>query len=288
MTNLLHPELIDLMPFASHTIAEKLETQAAATLMKDSLADDPPMSIVIRARNEAPQLEQLLEDITAQRRRKDPQIIVVDNASSDSTRDVARAYGATVVKLPESEFTYPRSMNLGMEAAKHDVVLLTVAHARLATRLTLHAMARHMNGPGRIAGVFGTKVQLPAEKASRGERMLGALEVYRSLLMGPRRINKAGLGVMGAVGAMFSKSVWEELGGFDERYETGGEDTVLSKAMLKVGYGIMRDPAAAVHHAHGLNLYQMGKEALHCYLTLRAPRKLEGDVKIRRQGRFKS
>jgi len=286
VTNILHPELINLVPFANHAITERLEAQAAATL-QDSLAADPPMSIVIRARNEALQLGRLFEDIAAQRLRKDPQIVVVDNASSDATRDVARAFGATVVKLPENDFTYPHSMNLGMEAARHDAVLMTVAHARLATRLTLHAMVRHMNGPGRIAGVFGSKVQLPTEQASRGERLLSGLEVHRSLLAGPRRIRRAGLGVMGAVGAMFSKSVWEELGHFDERYETGGEDTVLAKAMLKVGYGIIKDPAAVVHHAHGLNPYRMAEEALHCQLTLLAPRKLEGDVKTRRQGRFK-
>jgi hypothetical protein len=73
-----------------------------------------------------------------------------------------------LVTLPKGEFTYPKSMNLAMEAASNEVVFLTVAHARLSSVYNLHAGARHFAKNAGVAGVFG-KV-LPNEGASYIER----------------------------------------------------------------------------------------------------------------------
>ena len=69
-------------------------------------------------------------------------MVVVDNASGDRTPEVEERFGARMVTLPKGEFTYPKSMNLAMEAASHEVVFLTVANARLSNVYNLHAGAR--------------------------------------------------------------------------------------------------------------------------------------------------
>lgn len=111
-----------------------------------------------------------------------------------------------------------------------------------------------------------------------------ALEVLRQ----PRQIKRAGMAVMAATGAIFSRAVWNELGQFDERYQTGGEDTALARAMLANGYDIVKEPALAVHHAHGLGFMATVKELRHYAQTLRSPQALEDEVLARRQARFEA
>lgn len=69
--------------------------------------------------------------------------MVVGNEAADHTRAIAKDYGAEVVTLPRGEFTYPRSMNLAMQAASHDAVFLTVAHTN--SRMCKHYMLEDVN-----------------------------------------------------------------------------------------------------------------------------------------------
>lgn len=282
MNYLLHPELVSSIPLFGERAASALGQRAVETLVDDHTAD-PRITVAIRTFNEAPKLDLLLRDVAAQVVSSEVQIVIVDNDSTDHTKAVAKHYGAELVTLPRGEFTYPKSMNLAMQAASHDAVFLTVAHTRLSNTQTLHAGARHFKPETNTAGVFS--IVLPSQNASRTSRLVdavGALELFR----GPRQIKKAGLAVMAATGAIFSKAVWEELGRFDERYETGGEDTAMARSMLDAGYGIIKEPALAVHHSHGLGPIATARELLHYAQTVRGPQSLTGSVRSRRQARF--
>jgi rhamnosyltransferase len=84
-------------------------------------------SIVIRAYNEDKHLARLLEGIQ-QQTVKDVDVILVDSGSTDSTVAIARSYGARVVSIPSAEFTFGRSLNLGIQAAKYELVVIASAH----------------------------------------------------------------------------------------------------------------------------------------------------------------
>jgi GT2 family glycosyltransferase len=264
---LLHPELLEAVPFGNSRTAKLLNQRINDTLVDDP-SSDPNVSLVVRAFNEAAKLEKLFEDIDKQLYSGEVQVIVVDNCSRDRSAEVAKCYGAEVVTLPRSEFTYPRSMNVGVEVASNDLVFLTVAHARLSNTHNLHAAARHFNRNDKTAGAFGTC--LPSEGASYLERWAAAGEPTLFLARPAGPVQKCGLGALGATGAMISKRVWAQLGGFDERYEGGGEDTALAETMLKAGYTIIQEPAMTVHHSHGLGLKDSVKQYLHQIAT-RAP-----------------
>lgn len=267
---LLHPELLENMPIAARFTNHLMNKRVAETLVDDP-AKDPDLSLVIRTLNEAVRLEQLFEDIHQQLFASEVEIIVVDNESTDNTRQVASYYGAEIVTLPRDDFTYPRSMNLGVEASSYDTVLLTVGHALLSNVHNLHAGARHFN-KDEVAGAFGTV--LPNDNASTIEN----LTTVGCVLWASRpahRIRKASMGVLGATGAMIAKPAWQELGRFDERYETGGEDTALAKSMLANGYAIIKEPALTVHHSHGLGAIDSLKQLNTWNKTLRAPQRLD-------------
>ncbi len=84
-------------------------------------------SLVIRAYNESLHLGRLLEGITHQSV-KDVEIILVDSGSTDSTVSIANAYGATIVHIPPEEFTFARSLNLGIQPASRELIVIASAH----------------------------------------------------------------------------------------------------------------------------------------------------------------
>lgn len=84
-------------------------------------------SIVIRAYNEAQHLGRLLEGIK-QQTVKDVDVILVDSGSTDSTVAIAESYGAQIVRIPSAEFTFGRSLNYGIKAAKRELVIIASAH----------------------------------------------------------------------------------------------------------------------------------------------------------------
>ncbi|KAA0086628.1 glycosyltransferase [Mycolicibacterium sp. P9-64] len=277
---LLQRNIVESIPFGNSITSKLLNKRINESLLDDPI-NDPSISVVVRAYNEAAKLEKLLADVQRQSFASDLEVVVVDNASSDRTAEVVEQFGARLVTLPRGEFTYPKSMNLAMESASNDVVFLTVAHARLSNVHSLHAGARHFAKDARVAGVFG-KV-LPNEGASYIERWVATIDNNLGLAKPAQRVVKAGMGALAGTGAMLSKSVWEELGRFDHRYETGGEDTALAKLMLKNGYGLVLEPALTVHHSHGLGFRDSVKQEFHQFQTVRAPQQFDRQELLERR-----
>jgi rhamnosyltransferase len=84
-------------------------------------------SVVIRTYNEARHLPRLLEGIAHQSYR-DVETILVDSGSTDGTADIAAAYGARIVHIAPDEFTFGRSLNLGIQAATCELIVVASAH----------------------------------------------------------------------------------------------------------------------------------------------------------------
>ena len=87
----------------------------------------PRCSIVIRAYNEEKHIGRLLDGIM-QQTVKDVQIILVDSGSTDRTVEIALKYPVDLVHIKPQEFTFGRSLNLGVAAAKADYVVNASAH----------------------------------------------------------------------------------------------------------------------------------------------------------------
>src|SRR5436305_2039583 len=84
-------------------------------------------SVVIRVKDEAAALAELLERLRAQTAAHE--VVVVDSGSSDGSPDVARRAGARLVELPAADFTFGRALNRGTAAAGGPVVVALSAHA---------------------------------------------------------------------------------------------------------------------------------------------------------------
>jgi glycosyltransferase involved in cell wall biosynthesis len=84
-------------------------------------------SIVIRAYNEEKHIGHLLEGLR-QQTLKDVEIILVDSGSTDQTVSIAESFGARIVRIPSAEFTFGRSLNLGLRSATRELVVIASAH----------------------------------------------------------------------------------------------------------------------------------------------------------------
>jgi rhamnosyltransferase len=87
----------------------------------------PSCSIIIRAFNEENHISRLLDGIQHQNI-QDVQIILVDSGSSDNTIQIAQQYGVEVVNIQPQEFTFGRSLNLGLSLALAEFVVFASAH----------------------------------------------------------------------------------------------------------------------------------------------------------------
>jgi len=84
-------------------------------------------AIIIRAYNEAASIGRLLEGIR-QQTIQNVQTILVDSGSTDGTVAIARQHGVEVVHITPQEFTFGRSLNLGIQNARADRVVIASAH----------------------------------------------------------------------------------------------------------------------------------------------------------------
>jgi glycosyltransferase involved in cell wall biosynthesis len=87
----------------------------------------PVCSIVIRAFNEEKHIGRLLEGIRAQSV-KDVQVILVDSGSTDKTVEIARRQPVEVVKIQPQDFSFGRSLNLGIARATAPIIIIASAH----------------------------------------------------------------------------------------------------------------------------------------------------------------
>ncbi len=274
--HLLHRELFDKIPLTGDRIAANID-QLASNIAVEPVMSNVSVAFVIRSFNEAGPLERLLEDIHSQKSTTEPQVIVVDNESDDHTADIAASFGATVRTVPRDEFTYPVSMNAGMEAVDTEVAYMTVAHALLSSRQLLNGIRRDFSGET-IGGAFGRT--LPNANISIPERLIAMTSVGYFPDRKPQivsRFEPNNLGLMGATSAAFRKDLWQEYGRFDETYETGGEDTAMAKKLAADGFELLDDGLLSVHHTHGLNTSDTIKQWLRWYRTLKGPVPLDTD-----------
>ena len=93
-------------------------------------------SIVIRAYNEALHIERLLTGIRQQTLDGEPvqdiEVILVDSGSSDGTVEIASQFKAPfpihIVHIQPEEFTFGRSLNLGIQHAQSSRIVIASAH----------------------------------------------------------------------------------------------------------------------------------------------------------------
>lgn len=201
-----------------------------------------PVSVVIPARNAEREIAPTLAALAG------ADVVVAVNGSSDSTAEVARSYGATVVALERP--SRPAARNLGAAAAAGERLLFTDAGCvpgagwveRLAACLDDAPLA---GGPVRV----GTGAQ--ARAVERFDA-LWRFQQQRAVAEG-RWSAGANLGI--------TRAAFERLGGFEERL-TAGDDVDLCIRARRAGLDLGWCEAAEVTHPASRTVGEVCRRAL--------------------------
>lgn len=185
------------------------------------------ISFIVPAHNEERLLGATLQAINAVTQVLDEpcEVIVVDDSSTDSTADIARAHGAQVVPVAHRQIAATR--NAGARAAGGEVLVFvdadTLVHETLV-RLALQALRSGAVGGGTVVRFDG---DMPLYARAMVPLVVKLLQVSR----------------MAAGCFVFCKrSAFEAVGGFDERY-FAAEELGLSQALKRQGkFVILREP----------------------------------------------
>ena len=191
------------------------------------------LSFVVPAYNEEAYLPACLESILAQTQGMGDavEIIVVNNASSDRTREVAFSYaGVTVVDEMRKGLTFARQA--GFAASTGELI----AHVDSDSRLTpgwVETVLETFAGEQRLAALSGPVVYYDLTPKQRV-----AVQVFYGIAWMTYMLNRYVLRVGSMVqGGNFVTSRWalEAIGGFDTAISFYGEDTDIARRLNAVG-----------------------------------------------------
>jgi len=229
------------------------------------MARMPSFAVVIRTFNERANLERVLTALQ-QQSVAPRELIIVDNASTDGTPELARDRSASVmgengrfevVTIPRNQFSHPKSMNAGMAATSSAIVIMLVGHAVPIGDRWAESAIRHFDRP-EVAGVYAHV--RPDKGAGLVEGFMYEFGYQLSRFKGsPRAEKSVGVGVFTATNIAIRRAMWAQHP-FDERYGTGGEDSQWAMWALEQGYQIICDLGFSARHSHGLNVLQYFKQ----------------------------
>ena len=195
-------------------------------------------SIVIRAYNEEKHIGRLLEGIRRQTLR-DAEVILVDSGSTDGTVSVAESFETRIVRIPPTEFTFGRSLNLGVRLATRELVVIASAHVYPVYPDWLESLLRPFE-EDRVALTYGK--QRGPETAQFSERQI--YHQWYPDVSQPRQVTA----FCNNANAAIRKSLWEK-NPYDETL-TGLEDLAWAKWAKGQGCDIAYVAEAEIVHVH--------------------------------------
>jgi glycosyltransferase involved in cell wall biosynthesis len=194
--------------------------------------------MIIRAYNEERHIGRLFEGVR-QQTVKDVEIILVDSGSTDGTVSVAESFGARIVRIPSSEFTFGRSLNLGIQAATRERIVIASAHVYPVYPDWLESLLQPFEDE-KVALTYGKQ---------RGPKSthFSEQQIYHQWYPDSSKPRQS-TAFCNNANAAIRKSVWEK-NPYDETL-TGLEDLAWAKWAKEQGYRIAYVAEAEIIHVH--------------------------------------
>jgi len=210
------------------------------------------VTVLLLSVDEAPMLARSLPAALAQQ--PQPEVVVVDNASSDATPEIAAGHGARYVRL-DTRLTYAAAMNQAIAATDGEAVLLLNADCFLRPGF-LAAMLRRLDDP-RVGSVAPKLVRVEAPEQIDAAGMFVTRWRKNGLVgFGTPSIGFSTPGVaFGADGAaaLYRRRTLEDCaldGGeiFDEDMELWASDVDVAWRAQLLGWRCAYEPRAVAEH----------------------------------------
>lgn len=231
-------------------------------------------SLVIPTKDAGPLFKRVIAGLQAQTRWSEVEFIVVDSQSSDDTVAVARAAGAKVIEIPAAEFNHGATRDVAISHASSNRVVLMVQDAVPANIFTLENLVETLEDD-KVAGVYARQIPQPdadvitarnlnfhlTGRMRRDEHALADRAAFDAMTPMDRYVFCNFDNVCSAI----RRDVWEQ-----ERFGrcNFGEDIDWAERVLKRGFKIVYEPAAAVVHSHDRPVEYEYKRTYVCHRKL--------------------
>jgi len=203
-------------------------------------ADPIAASVVLPTLNEREYITDCLDSLEAQDHEGIAEILVVDGGSTDGTREMVRSRGGMVRLVDNPKVTAAAAMNVGIAAAREDVIVRVDAHAVYATDYVSQSLQTLVESG---AGLVGGRMR-PIGRTAFGRAV--AAVTSSPFGMGPGRFHyaTAAQDVETAWLGTYRRSTVTDVGGYDEtELQWAAEDQELNYRLRRAGHRIRLDPS---------------------------------------------
>lgn len=259
---------------ARSAVADHLQTQGFENFKIEStrafetifriryeLTETPKVSIIIANKDHLADLKRCVDSILDKSTYENYEIVIVENNST--TREI-KSYYKEIKKHPrikivtyKGEFNYSAINNLGVKEATGEYVLLLNNDTQVIAVNWMEEMLMYAQRSD--VGVVGAKLYYDNMTIQHAGIVIG-LGAHRSAGHTHHKVNKENVGYMGRLcyaqdvsavtGAcmMVRKSLYEELGGLDEKYAVALNDVDFCLRVREQKYLVVFTPFAELFH----------------------------------------
>jgi glycosyltransferase involved in cell wall biosynthesis len=209
------------------------------------------LSLLICTRNRAKQLDQTLQRVAKIRTELNWELVIVDNASTDTTVAVVEEFAATYHRSVQTIVQEGRGVasakNAGWRAARSEIVCC-IDDDCYPEENFLDAMFQSFN-EDREVGFVGGRILLhdPTDRRITIQESLEPLSFSAGSFIRP--------GVIQGANIAYRRAALEGVGGFDPWFGAGaiysGDETELMARLSAAGWKGAYNPKPVVYHHHG-------------------------------------
>jgi glycosyltransferase involved in cell wall biosynthesis len=200
------------------------------------------VTIIIRSKNESKWISSCLKSVKSQNYEKNKiQIILLDNNSTDKTKNIAKKYHVKIVDYKPRKYFPGAALNKAVKIAKNEIMVFLSAHCIPTNNNWLRNLINSFEH--NTAAVYGK--QYPYSFSSFVDKR----DLYNQFGI-ERRVQKKDNFFHNANSAIQKKLLIKFP--FENNIEHI-EDRIWAKKILKKKYNIVYEPKASVWHYHGLN-----------------------------------
>ena len=205
------------------------------------------ISIVIRTYNESLHLQELLSKIKEQNYPKEMiEVVIVDSGSTDNTLEIAKANDCNITHIKKEEFTFGKSLNIGCDYAKGDILVFVSGHCIPVNNEWLSELIMPLKN-GIASYSYGRQI------GSR-ETKFSEKQVFKKYYPEKSKVTQKDFFCNNANAAIL-RSVWQK-NRFCEKL-TGLEDMDLAKRLIEQEMKMSYVANASVHHIHNESWQQI-------------------------------
>ena len=219
----------------------------------------PRVAVVIPSWNGVGDLRECLASLEAQQG-VELEVMVVDNGSTDGSVELLNSDGVPHLELPRN-IGFAPAVNLGVSSTDSELVVVLNADTVLAPD-AIADLAANMSGDSRLGGVQPRILSLLQGQNQDADDPNALVYSLGQALTADGRAFEVGMGqrqgdggfesgeIFGVCGAacLLRRELFDQLGGFDERYFAFYEDVDLNVRARVAGWSFHLVPTAVVWH----------------------------------------